>query len=45
MFDNISTKTLIEMNGTYLREYRANGAEGSRMAVVQTDRELSKRNA
>lgn len=45
MFANITTATLISMNVTYLREYRANPTAGNLQAVKDSDAELSRRGA
>jgi hypothetical protein len=45
MFANISTKTLLAMNGQYLREYQANPTEANLAAVIQSSTELSNRGA
>lgn len=45
MFANTSTKTLIGMNITYLREYRADPTQAKLQAVKDSDAELTKRNA
>lgn len=45
MFENHTTAELVQMNGTYLREYRANPTEGNLAAVKATDAELTRRGA
>lgn len=44
-FANISTATLLSMNGTYLREYRANPTDANLRAVNDSSIELSRRGA
>jgi hypothetical protein len=43
MFANTSTKTLIGMNTTYLKEYREDPTDAKRRAVEESSRELSRR--
>lgn len=45
VFANHSTKELLQVNGTYLREYRANPTDANLRAVVESSRELSRRGA
>jgi hypothetical protein len=45
MFANISTTTLIDMNITYLQEYRADPTPAKLQAVKNSDAELSRRGA
>jgi hypothetical protein len=45
MFDNHTTAELLEVNTTYLREYRANPTEGNLLALKQTVWELEARGA
>lgn len=45
MFANISTRELLEINKTYLREYRAEPTEAKLAAVVRSSEELSRRGA
>lgn len=44
-FSNTSTKTLLEMNKQYLKEYRANPTAANLRAVTRSSRELSRRGA
>lgn len=45
MFANTSTESLIQINGQYLREYRANPTEANLRAVNQSSRALTERGA
>ena len=45
MFANITTGTLLDMNTTYLREYRANPTAGNLQAVKDSVHELERRGA
>lgn len=45
MFQHHSTAELLQMNTTYLREYRANPTEGNLLALKQTVWELEARGA
>lgn len=44
-FPYTSTRELLAMNATYLREYRADPTPAKRAAVEKTSRELSRRGA
>ncbi len=44
-FAHTSTKTLLAMNGQYLREYRENPTDANLRAVIESDAELSRRGA
>ncbi|AEJ91941.1 hypothetical protein BPBIEBS31_94 [Mycobacterium phage BPBiebs31] len=44
-YPNTSTRSLIEMNIQYLREYRANPTVANLAAVRSTDAELTRRGA
>lgn len=45
MFQHHSAAELLQMNTTYLREYRANPTEGNLLALKQTVWELEARGA
>jgi hypothetical protein len=45
MFENISTRELLSINATYLREYRENPTEPNLRAVVRSSEALSARGA